>query len=341
MTFFASVDGGLSSHASNPAGAQDGLETLIDSATAVFSGRAKISAFLGATAGLRLLPGHQQSALLQVAETTLEKKFPGASVKVIDGRDEAEFQWRTVSFLTGDSGAVVVDLGGGSVQLAYKSHKAPENVTQKQYMQPLPEGGHLFVHSWLGFGLRAARMKILETSSESACVARRVSYTYGDRTVEVDGLNAIDRAKACSDQVAAAMRIGSGCEQGLEPCAFNGGWRGPSAHAPGNTYYLFSYVYDVSVRLKFLRPEMDGAELQVEALVRAATEACDADRLDSAHDPEHDLLCLDATFVAVFVSQGLGLHADQKINVAHKLDYRGASFEASWPLGAALANQEL
>jgi apyrase len=63
---------------------------------------------------------------------TIHESLSGGSVSIMDGAEEGAFQWLTMNYLLGNlerglaSTVATVDLGGGSVQLAYAA--APEHV---------------------------------------------------------------------------------------------------------------------------------------------------------------------------------------------------------------------
>ena len=162
-------------------------------------------------------------------------------------------------------------------------------------------------------------MRILQGKELSACILKPVDYEYNAECVHVQPVSG-----SCQEEVIAAMSIGQGCE--LQPCAFNGGWRGP--HSTG-TVYLFSFIYDVVEKLGLISPGETQKQLKVSDLVDGAKNVC-----ATSHDDS--FLCLDATFVATLVNKGLGIDLDQTVYVANHLSFQGVSVEAAWPLGAAL-----
>ena len=322
LSAFQSVDGGLSGYASEPESLRSGIASLASFAlrTTAQTSRARVFAFLGATAGLRLLPDETREALLGAATNEISRVYPAISGRVIDGQEEALYLLETVSFLTKDETAVVVDLGGASVQLAFRSPRPPLSEAERHFIQPRPDGSHVYLHSWLGFGLKAARMRILQGKETSACVRKSVEFSYGEERGHVKPGNG-----SCQEEVIDALSIGQGCAVGLQPCAFSGGWRGP--HSSGKVY-LFSFIFDVAVKLGLMAGQSQ-AQLSVDDFVEASKRECDKDNDD-------EFLCIDSTFVAILISRGLGLPSDQQVTVANRLSYQGLSVEAAWPLGAAL-----
>ena len=119
-------------------------------------------------------------------------KFLGSSISIMDGADEGAFQWVTTNYLLGNLGhdvshtVAAVDLGGGSVQLAHAVSAAEAASAPAGYLRVLSGGGkayHVYVHSYLGFGLMAARAALLGAHSAGShpCLpaGASVSYAYG------------------------------------------------------------------------------------------------------------------------------------------------------------------
>ena len=114
-------------------------------------------------------------------------KFEADVVAVLDGFQEGAFQWVTINYLLGNLGnkysktVGVVDLGGGSVQMAYaiseadaaNAPKTPDG--EDPYIKEMYLRGrkyYLYVHSYLRYGLLAARAEILKVSvdSDNPCI---------------------------------------------------------------------------------------------------------------------------------------------------------------------------
>jgi hypothetical protein len=224
-----------------------------------------------------------------------------------------------------------VDMGGGSVQVAYKV--APRTqVTQDQstYIKKLDDGNSVYLHSWLGFGLKAARMKILEQAETNACLARPVEYTYAGKTVKVAPTDSERTVDKCFAQVQTAMNLGTGCPVTLTPCAFDGGWRGPLD--ADHSVFLFSFIFDISRKLRLFHDGSYDNTLTVSQIVEASRQEC-------SHPSHEEYLCLDSAFIATLVHKGLGLHLDTHVRVLNKILYEGHLFEGAWALGAALSNR--
>jgi len=184
---FKAVKPGLSSHAGDPAGAAASLQPLLDLALATVPPpkHAATALMVGATAGLRLLPGGQADEILAGVRARLAADSPfavdaAAGVTILDGQAEGAFAWLTLNYLLGHLGkpaeatVAAIDLGGGSVQHAYALHARDADGAPPGYVRALAGGGRrysVYVHSYLGFGLMAGRSAVLAAGETAAAAA--------------------------------------------------------------------------------------------------------------------------------------------------------------------------
>lgn len=177
---------GLSSYDSDAEGAAASLDVLLDAAMEEVPKdyRSCTPVAVKATAGLRKLGEEKSDKILKAVRRRLETKYPfpllsheRGGVEVMEGTDEGVYAWITVNYLLGKIGgpdknptAAVLDLGGGSTQIVLEPTfpKAPEGGMPQQ----LEPGDHryeldfgarnftLYQHSYLGYGLMAAREAI-------------------------------------------------------------------------------------------------------------------------------------------------------------------------------------
>ncbi|CAN1233606.1 Apyrase 2 [Linum perenne] len=124
LELFEQLKPGLSFYAKDPRAAAESLTSLLDKAEAAvpkqFQPNTPVR--VGATAGLRTLEGDASDRILQAVRDLLKDrstfKSDANSVTVLDGSQEGSYQWSYASTVG------VVDLGGGSVQMAYAISEA-------------------------------------------------------------------------------------------------------------------------------------------------------------------------------------------------------------------------
>ncbi|XP_051005103.1 nucleoside diphosphate phosphatase ENTPD5 isoform X2 [Acomys russatus] len=208
---FESVKPGLSAFVDQPKQGAETVQGLLDVAKDSIprSHWERTPVVLKATAGLRLLPEQKAQALLFEVEEIFKKSpflVPDDSVSIMDGSYEGILAWVTVNFLTGQlhghgqETVGTLDLGGASTQITFlpQFEKTLEE-TPRGYLtsfEMFNSTFKLYTHSYLGFGLKAARLATLgalETGTDghtfrSACLPRwleaewifgGVKYQYG------------------------------------------------------------------------------------------------------------------------------------------------------------------
>lgn len=186
---------GVSSFAEKPAQiGPDHLQQLIDIAIDEVPD-SKISetpVYLMATAGMRLLPKPQQSALLKSMCTYLQSntKFIlpdcDAHIQVISGETEGLYGWIAANYLLGgfdhpeehDHGKNhhtygFLDMGGASAQIAFApnatesaKHADDLKIVRMRTLDGSPSEYKVFTATWLGFGANQARSRYVERLQE-------------------------------------------------------------------------------------------------------------------------------------------------------------------------------
>ncbi|KAL8508688.1 hypothetical protein ACS0TY_019077 [Phlomoides rotata] len=243
--FFLATTPGLSAYESDPKAAAESLRPLLEQAEAVVPQtlRPTTPLRLGATAGLRMLPGHASEDILNAvraffkSESSLNSKDEW--VTVLDGNDEGAFIWVAINYLLGTFGkgysktVGVVDLGGGSVQMAYAvSAEAAANAPD------LPTGAyvvdkdvlgtkyHLYTHSFLNYGLKAARAQSLKLSGANGnpCVTNGYigTYEYSGTVYAVSAPKSGTNLRRCSGLIRKTLNIDGACSH--RNCSFDGIW---------------------------------------------------------------------------------------------------------------------
>nr|XP_033808429.1 ectonucleoside triphosphate diphosphohydrolase 5 isoform X6 [Geotrypetes seraphini] len=173
---FESVKPGLSAYADLPEQGAETIRGLLEVAkNAVPSSHwRKTPVVLKATAGLRLLPEKKALALLSEVKDILEESpflVPDNSVSIMNGTYEGILAWITVNFLTGQlysqskQTVGILDLGGASTQITFLP-QSEETLEQSPLdfitsFKMFHTTYKLYTHSYLGLGLKAARLATL------------------------------------------------------------------------------------------------------------------------------------------------------------------------------------
>ncbi|KAK8332397.1 hypothetical protein V6Z12_A10G136600, partial [Gossypium hirsutum] len=164
---------GLSYYAKDPQAAANSLTSLLDKAESVvpLDLRSKTAVRVGATAGLRALGGEAFDKICnrELLKSRSTLKSEANRVKILDGSQEGSYEWVTINYLLGNLGRTyqdtvgIVNLGGGSVQMAYAISK---NAASRA--PSLPAGQDNYVNEiYLHYGLLAARAEILKATEDS------------------------------------------------------------------------------------------------------------------------------------------------------------------------------
>jgi Golgi nucleoside diphosphatase len=149
--------------------------------------------FLLATAGMRLLPEHQQQDLLRNicsyirSETNFSLPDCDVHVQVIPGETEGLYGWVAANYLLGgfnnsaqsDHGKGhhtygFLDMGGASAQIAFapnateaEKHANDLTLLRLRTVDGRPQEHQVFVTTWLGYGANEARRRYVEDLEEA------------------------------------------------------------------------------------------------------------------------------------------------------------------------------
>ncbi|KAK9870841.1 hypothetical protein WA026_009806 [Henosepilachna vigintioctopunctata] len=340
---------GLSSFVDNPNEGAKSLQVLLEEAKKEIPQKywSNTTLLLKATAGLRLLPAKKAENLLQSVRNLFElypfMKGPN-SVEIMDGTDEGIYSWFTVNYLLNRISAnpsytvAALDLGGGSTQVTFAA-LAPSSLRHKDrlHFAPSPRGNiPVYTHSFLGLGLKAARHAILthnqgnSTHIISECVNHIITdqkFIYGNQVYYVSG----PKEKFLTKQTN-SNNIYLGEEVpvvNMVKCAsiirnFVQKNSKPPEELPNKVIYAFSYYFDKAAEAGLIDP-VTGGSVTLFDLKAAATDACQYPNVDQP------FLCLDLSFIAILLENGLGLKPETPINLFKKIN----GHEISWALGAA------
>ncbi|KAI4381633.1 hypothetical protein MLD38_007691 [Melastoma candidum] len=363
LELFEQIKPGLSAYAANPREAAESLLTLLDKAESVVPKelRSSTPVRVGATAGLRALEGDTSDRILNEVKELLKHRSSLRSdpqgVTVLDGMQEGAYQWVTINYLLGNLGQEysetvgVVDLGGGSVQMAYAisdeaAAKAPSaSPGEDAYVSKMYLRGrtyNLYVHSYLHYGLLAARAEILMVSGKSGspCILSGYegSYKYGG--VAYDASSAGSNMNDCSRQAQQALKVNESTCAHMK-CTFGGVWNGGGGDGQKNLF-VASFFFDRAAEAGFIDPNQPVAQVSASDFEDAAKRACQTSLKDAKstypHIDEANLpyLCMDLVYQYKLLVDGFAVDPWQKITLVKKVKYQNAYVEAAWPLGSAI-----
>ncbi|KAK7377786.1 hypothetical protein VNO80_03218 [Phaseolus coccineus] len=365
LELFVQLKPGLSAYAQDPKKAAESLVPLLDKAESVVPRelRSKTPVRVGATAGLRALEGDASDKILQAVRDLLKDKSSLRSetdaVTVLDGTQEGAYQWVTINYLLGNLGkdysktVGVVDLGGGSVQMAYAISETDAAMAPKvadggdPYVKEMFLRGrkyYLYVHSYLRYGLLAARAEILKVSddAENPCILSGYdgSYVYGGKTFKASSSSSGASINECKSVALKALKVNeSSCTH--MKCTFGGIWNGGGGDGQKNLF-VASFFFDRAAEAGFADPNSPVAIVRPADFEDAAKRACQT-KLENAkstypHVEEGNLpyLCMDLVYQYTLLVDGFGIYPSQEVTLVKKVKYDDALVEAAWPLGSAI-----
>lgn len=388
MTAMKAGGSGLSSYKGDAEGAAKSLDVLMDVAVKNVPDKLKACTPVAvkATAGLRKLGPEMSDAILKAVRTRLETVYPfpvvaeeNGGVEVMDGKDEGVYAWITTNYLLGKIGgpdktptAAIFDLGGGSTQIVFQptfkeasDGGMPEQLAEGDHKYELSFGGRdftLYQHSYLGYGLMAARENLhkvvvqgmadmhpngkvwLNKPIMNPCIAPGVikeidvpmgaGHPLGD-TISVNMTGPASGSPA-QCRALAEQTLLKDAECKLSPCAFNG------VHQPSldktfarEDVYLFSYFYD---RTKPLGMPESFTLRELKDLTERVCKGGDAwkvfEGIPGALDELQDRAesCLDLNFMLALLHTGYEMPIDREVKIAKKIKGN----ELGWCLGASL-----
>ncbi|CAN0892802.1 Apyrase 2 [Linum grandiflorum] len=365
LELFVQLKPGLSFYAKDPQAAAESLTSLLDKAEAAVPKqlRPKTPVRVGATAGLRTLEGDASDRILQAVRDLLKDrssfKSDADSVTVLDGSQEGSYQWVTINYLLGKLGRSyastvgVVDLGGGSVQMAYAiseadAAKAPKVTgAEDTYVHKMLLKGvtyYLYVHSYLHYGLLAARAEILKVSegSSNPCLLAGYdgTYQYGGEKFKASASPRGSNLEECRRVATRALRINETTCDHMK-CTFGGIWNGGGGDGQKNLF-VASFFFDRAAEAGFINSKLPVAKVRPSDFEEAARRACET-KLDAGkstypevEDGNLPYLCMDLVYQYTLLVDGFGLSPWQDITLVKKVKYGDSLVEAAWPLGSAI-----
>eukprot|EP00929_Paragymnodinium_shiwhaense_P064607 TRINITY_DN32397_c0_g2_i1.p1 TRINITY_DN32397_c0_g2~~TRINITY_DN32397_c0_g2_i1.p1 ORF type:complete len:525 (+),score=101.27 TRINITY_DN32397_c0_g2_i1:95-1669(+) len=350
------VKPGLSFHAGRGDyfGLERSLQQLLEFADSLIppSKRPSTPVLLAATAGLRRLGGDLAQGAMQRARQTLGSHgylFCPSWAKILEGREEAGFAWVAANYISGElqqaaaarsaedaavsssfkqggssgeSSRGVVELGGGSMQVAFEVPKNADISLEDSFSftDALGQEYLIYAHSYLGFGVNYAQ----RTYEEEFPPNRLDDPCYP--------LGQSRRARAAENSSTIG---GSGnfedCKRLIRDGILSGDARGPGRYAGelvprGNFTGAGSLLY---ARLRLQQQPLQPLLGDERALAAASEASCRGQDGQSQKD------CFSLAYQAA-VLEALGVHA----NPEARLQLSDPSRESTpdWAIGAALAH---
>ncbi|TKY62929.1 Apyrase 2 [Spatholobus suberectus] len=280
------------------------------------------------------------------------------AVSVLSGNQEGAYQWVTINYLLGNLGkhysktVAVVDLGGGSVQMAYavsetdaaKAPESPDGV--ESYITEMFLRGkkyYLYVHSYLRYGLLAARAEVLKVScnSENPCILAGFDgyYKYGGVEYKAAAPPPGSSFSECQNVVLEALNVNATCT--YKGCSFGGIWNGGGG-AGENNFFVASFFFEVADEAGFVDPNAPNAKVRPVDFENAAKVACKTELKDlksvfpRVKDGDVPYICLDLVYQYTLLVDGFGIDPQQEITLVKQIQYQDSLVEAAWPLGSAI-----
>ncbi|XP_027752726.1 ectonucleoside triphosphate diphosphohydrolase 8 [Empidonax traillii] len=200
QTLSCDVQGpGISSYAHDPPKAGDSLRECLDKALTVVPAakHRDVPAYLGATAGMRLLREQNSSAadqvLAEVTKTMQEYPVDFKGARILSGEEEGAYGWITINYLL-DSftkfspkarawlrpeaanvfGAL--DLGGASTQISFMPEGSVMDQNEASKFTLYGYSYNIYTHSYLCYGQNEALKRLAKELIAESAPSRRVQH---------------------------------------------------------------------------------------------------------------------------------------------------------------------
>ncbi|XP_044309074.1 ectonucleoside triphosphate diphosphohydrolase 8 [Varanus komodoensis] len=375
QTFSCHVNGpGISSYADNPPQAGASLRKCLDEAMTVIPRERQLEtpAYLGATAGMRLLRKKNATASAQVLEAVGKaiQKYPVSfrGARIITGEDEGAYGWITINYLLESftkysaksrdwihprSASIrgALDLGGASTQISFVPSGHIADPAEAVHFRLYGFDYAIYTHSYLCYGqnqvLKQA-IRILVNSSSSARIDHPCYPVGYNESIVISDLYDSPCAKHLAPPLLLwnVTLVGTGnatlCRETFRKtfdsssCSYNGscGLNGVYQPKVNGKFLAFSAYYYTFYFLNLTKTKpLDTVKVTIQTF--CSREWKDVKSSYPREKEEHlKNYCASANYILTLLLDGYGFSADTWGNIAFQM--QATNSDIGWTLGYML-----